>query len=426
MRAPCVLLCAMLLGVANARSGYVDLGRLVREHPLYPQLVHYDRAIAALQATQRAWSASVRRAAIAGDRRALQQRFSSASQQMLTLSRANAGTFEQRERNGLGALSDEAAHTAANPSEFAASEKRTYDAMRAHRNAGLARYRDDLLREEQRMIVQARQSFHRRAQDAYDLRTAQLRESESELGLELTRRDAHRILMLRLRIDALQLPADQRRAATAQLTALLGQESARLQVKRAADGRVLADYRRRTVREASAQANRLIARIRERTQANFAARVAALHAQASEHAVTLPTPAAARSAGLGTEVAALQRSLPNAFATQVDSTNRAFADARTALGSEFAAVAAVDDSSTDSVAAQIRELERERAAARSDIAAWIMRDAERVASERGIANVRTSRRAGAVDLTSAVERLICQTPLQRGSFAASHSGCLAH
>jgi hypothetical protein len=409
MRTVCAFLCVALLGVSNGGAGYVDLARLVREHPLYGQLTHYDRAIAALRATQTAWNANARRQEIATDRRAMQLRFANASQQMLALSQANANTFEAGERRGLDSLAAAAQSSPPHPAAFAASERSTYAAIRAHEDADLARYRNDLAREEQQMVAQVQQSFMRRAQDAYDRRATQLRESEADLALELTRRNAHRVLLLHLRIDALQLAADQRRAAATQLTQVLRAQSEELVKQRGRDDRVLADYRASIGRQTSAESARVIARIEQRTNANFAARVAALHAQAALPARALPTPLPS-SRDFRAEVATMQRSSGNTFATTTDSTGRAFSAARAALGAQFANVASIDERSTGSVATQIAELQRERAAVRGDIVAWIMRDAGRVARERGLTSVQTSRSNGAIDLTSAVGQLMRQTP----------------
>jgi hypothetical protein len=75
--------------------------------------------------------------------------------------------------------------------------------------------------------------------DAYDARATQLQESLSALALDLARRDAHRILMLRVRLDDLHPAPDDRLVAASQLNEIVHGETVRLAGRSAGNARTL-------------------------------------------------------------------------------------------------------------------------------------------------------------------------------------------
>jgi hypothetical protein len=408
------LLWAALLsaGAATAAAtpssgvGYVDLRRLVRENPLYGQLVHYDRAIAALREAASLWSARERSAALARDDRALLADFREASDQLDAVA-ARSGLLETREREALAKLGamPRGSSAASDAAAFAAAERRTSAAVENAQTSNFTRYRDALMVQERRALAQTNLALNRRVDDAYAARVNEQREEQSTLALRLVRRDAYRVLVLRMRTGDVFHDQSDRTAARRELAAIDRRQAAALAEMRAEDRRELRDYRAQIVAQAVAERGRVDAQIRNRASADLEARVAILRAQRSQRALALPS-LPTRSQPAGSAIAALRASSKSAISGQLASTRKAFAFYRPQLRARTIALERLDAQADAAYRAEISKLLGDRAALLRDLESWVMHDASVTARRRGIATISTTASARATDLTDAVAALM--------------------
>ncbi len=332
-------LLSLLAGCAvSARPASAPLPPM-NVRPLYAELTHYDRAIAALQATERSWNERERAATLARDRAGDAAAFAHARATLATLLRRSRA-YSGRENAALSTLQSSAALSS---------------------SAALPRYRSEILSNERRAIAQTRAAAVERVSQADALRQQQLDEDVSTLAWRLTQRDAIRTMLLRVRADDLHNSAAQRRSAQRKLSALLAQEQMRLAGRRVHDARVLAAYRAALVATAATQSAHTIAQIRARTQANLAARQRIAPAREPSIAGALR----------------VVRSSQRAPMTNTSAAQRALVAAQQTTGDSFAAIAAADRAAAVAVHAEIVRLRTERRALYGDIVEY---ERERAAS----------------------------------------------
>lgn len=302
------------------------LARALGSVPLAQQLAHYDRAIEALRTTERRWQSKARQAEIARDRAALDSDFAAASAHLQTVAR-NLPAYERRDRAASDAL-------LRLPVPHGANDPRR-DASRA--------------------VARLQTGFAQRIEDAVDLRDRQLQENVSALAMAQTRRDAHQIMMLRVRLQVLGLDRARYHASLAQLDAVYATQDAERAALQARNRRILEAYRAEVTAQAAARESRAIAQV-----------------DSGESAVAAQStaPAGDGIARIRDQARALQSSLSGS-ASDVAASLTAFAQARADLAARFAALAAMDEASARSARAQVVALQRERAALASETVAWI-------------------------------------------------------
>ncbi|MGH7736733.1 MAG: hypothetical protein ACREMP_02505 [Candidatus Tyrphobacter sp.] len=313
---------------------------LLAASPLQAERAHYDRAIAALRATERMWSARARAARIARDRETLAAGAANATAALAAIAH----------RSNLYASQDSAALAAT---------------ARAQRGDGAARYRERLPLDSRAEIAQIERDARTRVAQGTAIRRQQLYERESTLALALTRRDALETMLLRVRAKDLHAGAARRHDAAMRLRAIENRDDATMNALHARDALVLAAYQTQLARAASTQTARTIARIRTRTRANLAT-------AASAHSG--PPPAAvgrAQRTLRATQRTALQ---------QPTGTAAAYRAAHAALARRFATLAADDTAAARALDVQIVRLVRERASFSAALRAFA---AQRSAGERG-------------------------------------------
>lgn len=322
--------CAAHAAQAQASIPSAELAHLVRSNPLYAELVHYDRAIAALRRTEAVWGARERATAIALSRAAAASSFAQASQ-LLSGDGALARIEAARESGALEAL--------AVPS---------YNATNA------ARYGADLSSEARQAIEQTRRAFESRIGAAYAQRRAQLAEKESALALSLTRQDAVRVMLLRIKIEDLGVDAATRAAAASRLRAIERRDAAHVATLRARNAATLAAYRAQFARETSLEEASTIAQIERRFAANLAARAA---------------PAPEPSAELRNDIDALRGSQPAALG-EARGALVAFGRAHSSVATRLSTLAAIDAAAASSAASEIAQLQVERRQLYDALVTW--------------------------------------------------------
>lgn len=386
--------------------GYVDLQRLVRASPLYGQLVHYNRAISALRETAAIWDARERAAALAGDDRALLADFETASTQLNRIA-AHSGLLEARERDALAKLKAMRRGSSAlsGAQAFTASEQQTSAAMKSGEMSDFLRYRDALLAQEYNALAQTDRALERRVNDAYAQRENEMREEESTLALKLVRRDAYRMLLLRVRANDVFHDATDRRNAERNLGSIDRDQQAALAALRAKDSRQLRIYHGQLIASATVDRRRVEAQIEARASADLDARIAILRAQQSQRALILPPPPSNSQPASGS-IGALSASSKSAISGQLNATRKAFAVYRPWLTARTVALERLDARAHAAYEAEIAALQEDRATLVRDLERWVMYDAAVLARHRGIATISTTAAAHAIDLTTAVAALM--------------------
>jgi hypothetical protein len=346
------LLFALLAGCAApapvARDATVPAAR-VPLRALDAGLAQYDRAIAALEATEAAWSARARAASIGRDRALDEAAFESSRAQLAVLTRAS-GAYAVRESAAL--------------SSVASSVPQTPESA----------YRSALLANERRAIAQTRSAEAAEVGDAYALRAAQLDEALSTLALRLTQRDAQRTMLLRLKAEELAASPRLRARAQRDLNAILAGERSRLAAAQAQNARVLAAFASSLAAESSREEARTIAAIRARTAANLAVRARVAPAAAPSVAGPVRMLQSSQSAA-GRSASATQ--------TALERSQREFAG-------RLRTIAVDDEQAAASARDEIARLRAERESLRNDISAYARESAASSARRRHQSNAALS------------------------------------
>lgn len=351
---------------AAGREAFVNVAALVPAHPLYAQVVQYDRQIAALQASEASLPSLASQSqpldvvAAAARMRAISGRPTDAS-----LTQSSLGPDMQRTY---------------------ANQMRSFD---ANARGSMADFQNAIAREEAAQLAAYSRSLKNRVQLAYDARAQALRESESTYGLTLAEHDATRVLLLRLRLGSLALSGPQRRTLQRELAAVSRRQEHAVAIRREADQRVLSAYEARIEAQSASQFARQAARIQSAAATVLATRQRVLALQVSgRRPPPLPSgawtaPNAADARGSGASAAALQ-------------------SAAIGINARFRLLAASDRTDRRRAASELARLQHDRAALRHAIGDAILRDAQRVARIRGLGSVTARMSPGAIDLSSAV------------------------
>lgn len=368
-----VLSLAVLLSAAAPgaqRVAYVDLARLVANHPLHAVLLQYDREIAALQSTRNLTGLRDAGARTEHSIGALQRDASGARLQVEEIASRGAAGDGAREREAL---------------EGIAASQRAGD-------AGMTAYTAALTRETNANLANYRSAIAARTARAFDARVQQLREKELTLAFDLARANGGERLMLQVKLADLHLTHAARAKLRAALAALDASELKAVATLRRTDEAILGAYRGQLQREAAVAAAAMGAQFRAKADANLAIRRRVLQAGASASAglPRLPSQLEAFRASYrsGSDAASIVAGLQTASSD---------------LSARFRDLGASDRQSQRETIAQIERLKATRAELYRSIVAQIAREANRLARERHLESADfVARSRGSIDLTGAV------------------------
>lgn len=366
---------AICLGAAANDAtpvGFVDLPRLLAVHPLHKVLDAYDREIGALRDTRAVPGLADPAARAGAAATSLRRDAAQAQDQVQRIASAGGARYRALEAHALSAV--------------AASRYGRINAMDA--------YVDALARETGANVRAYETAIAQQTARALAARQLQLREKELALAYALAQRDAGARLMLRAKLADVRLPYAKRAPLEVELAALSRRESAAVAALHAQNAAELARYRQQLGREAAAAGAQMASQLRSKADANLAMRRNVLRAAGSAQVVPdLPARLATLSSSyrLGSDAAAIGGS---------------FRAAATSLPQRFARLAETDRASRAEAAAQLANLQRDRAELYRAMVAQIVRDAQRLGRERGLRNVvvSASRPRSGVDLTAALAR----------------------
>ncbi|HVR46961.1 MAG TPA: hypothetical protein VMT95_10075 [Candidatus Binatia bacterium] len=366
---------AICLGAAandGTPVGFVDLPRLLAVHPLHKVLDAYDREIAALRGTRAVPGLADPAARAGAAAAALRRDAAQAQDQVQRIAFTGDARYRALEAHALSAVA----------------------ASRYGRISAMDAYVDALARETGANVRGYEAAIAQQTARALAARQQQLREKELALAYALAQRDAGARLMLRAKLADARLPYAKRAPLEAELAALRRRESAAVAALHAQNVAELARYRRQSAREAAAAGAQMVSQLRSKADANLTLRRNALRAAGSAQvAPDLPTRLATLGSSyrLGSDAVAIRSGLQSAA---------------TELPQRFAQLAETDRASQAEAAAQLANLQRDRAELYRAMVAQIVRDAQRLGRERGLRNVvvSASRPRNGVDLTVALAR----------------------
>ncbi|HZZ01233.1 MAG TPA: hypothetical protein VFE36_16845 [Candidatus Baltobacteraceae bacterium] len=347
--------------VLAASVGYVDVQKLVTQHPLYPVLAQYDREIAAMRSTERVAGLRTIATSVRKDGDAIQAATAAANRRAQAMSAGNGAAYRSREQAYLSGMQSQRI-----PATDAAA------------------FRSGASRSGQATLAAYRAATAQRTQRALMARAQQLREKETTLAFDLERSHAGQRLVVSTKLRNLHLDKAQRAALQAKLDALDASVISAVAARRRTDQGLLASYAAQLRAQENADNARMAATVARSTNADVA--------QHSGIRESLPP-----------EADALRGYDPAAGASNV---GNAIANAGTGLRGRFAQLQSVERTSRSDTDGRIAALQQSRQRLYDAIVTQIRNDASRIARERYMTIVIYQRApsSGGVDLTAAVRK----------------------
>lgn len=390
--------------VQNEPAAYVDVDRLLPQHPFYSQLRHYDEQIAALQATN-GDGGPLSHAGLTRDVQSLRQDLDASANALRDIYERNGDRYAARRSAAVARILS--MPVAAHPPAAAAvadSMLRTYrdqqDALRAGAARDMQRYGRELTAQQQDAYHAYVGGVENRVMRAYAMRAQQLQESEGTLALDLARKDMQQRLALQLRLRTLAMNSERRGTVARQLQQIDAREAAIVGAQRRKDEATLATYRGELESGGRADIAEMAATMQNRARTNFAGRRNVYAAQTQLANGDLPL-GRKRFAGRPLDARALlNRAQTDDPARRTGAALDAFGSAGNDMLARLNATANADAGAQRAAAGQITALRAERDALRMQMREQIERLAGDVARERGM-NFIPGKHAGR-DLTPAV------------------------
>jgi hypothetical protein len=349
------------LSKGSGNVGYVDVQKLVTQHPLYPVLAQYDREIAAMRSTQRVPGLRSLATSVRQDGAAMQASATAANRRAQAMTSGNGAAYRSREQAYLSG-------------------------MQSHRipTGDAAAYRSGAARSAQATLAAYRAAMAQRTQRALVARAQQLREKETTLAFDLEKSHAGQRLVLSTKLHNLHLDRAQRAVLQKKLDALDASVADAVAVRRRSDQALLAAYAAQLGAQERADDARMAATVARSTKANVAQRRNVVE--------SLPP-----------EADALRGYDP---ATGASNVGTSIAQAGNDLQSRFAQLQSVERSSYADTSARIAALQRARRQLYDAIVTQIRNDASQIASRRNMTVVIYQRApsSGGTDLTADVEK----------------------
>jgi hypothetical protein len=342
-------------------TGYVDVQKLVTQHPLYPVLAQYDREIAAMRSTEHVEGLRTIASSVGKDAAEIRAATANADGHARAMSEPDGAAYRSREQAYLSGM----------------------QSQRIPANDASA-FRSGASKSGQATLAAYRAAMSERTQRALQARAQQLREKETTLAFDLEKSHAGQRLVLVTKLRNLHLDKSQRAALQAKLDALDASVASAVGARARSDARELAAYSARLRVQESADDARMAATVAHATNASAA--------QRRNIVESLPP-----------EAAALRGYDP---ATGASSVGSAIAKAGDDLHARFSQLQSVERSSRAGTDARIAALQGARQRLYDAIVTQIRNDASRIARKRNMAVVIYQRApsSGGVDLSAEVRK----------------------
>jgi hypothetical protein len=358
------MMIAFILAVV---TGYVDVQKLVTQHPLYPVLSQYDREIQAMRSTEHVNGLRTIASEVGKDAANLQTATANAGRHARAMSGPNGAAYRSREQTYLSGM----------------------QSQRIPTNDASA-FRSGASKSGQATLAAYRSAMSQRTQHALQARAQQLREKETTLAFDLEKSHAGQRLVLVTKLRNLHLDASGREALQTRLDALDAGVASAVRVRARSDAAELAAYSAQLRAQEIADDARMAATVAHATNAGAAERKNIVE--------SLPP-----------EAAALNGYDPAMGASDV---GNAIAKAGNDLHDRLAQLERVERTSRTDTDARIAALQGARRRLYDAIVAQIRNDASRIARKRNVAIVIYQRApsSGGVDLSAEVRKDLV-TPL---------------
>jgi hypothetical protein len=352
------MMIALVLAVV---TGYVDVQKLVAQHPLYPVLSQYDREIAAMRSTEHLNGLRTIASSVGKDAADVRTATANANGHAQAMSGPNGTAYRSREQTYLSGMQSQ--RIPAN------------DASVFHSGAS---------KSGQAALAAYRSAMSQRTQHALQARAQQLREKETTLAFDLEKSHAGQRLVLVTKLRNLHLDASHRAALQAKLDGLDASVASAVRARARSDAAELDAYSAQLRAQESADDARMTATVAHATNAGVAERKSIVE--------SLPP-----------EATALRGYDPATGASNVGS---AIAKAGNDLHGRFTQLQTVERTSRADTDARIAALQEARRRLYDAIVTQIRNDASRIARKRNMAVVIYQRApsSGGIDLSAEVRK----------------------
>lgn len=385
--------------MAPGAIGFVRMDELVKKHPLYGQLAHFDADIAALQLKGAGPQVLAGGPAIAREEATLRRELDAAANRTRALLKSKQQDYQQRENAAISAALAASGTPGSSTGAIAGQMRTTYNAQASRvaqvAQSNLMQFRNQTVAQDESAVKSLRSALEARAREAFRARSDELAAKESAFSLKQANADANQRISLRTQLANLPLDDASRKDITDRLDALNRKEADALAALRNRD---------------QAELVTLQTQLRARTQADFAKESAQIHGQTSaklnaranqtrsdllaqvgapsglDRTATAAVPANI-SPQLRARLLALHQQYQKSFQKDADQTVKAFLKTRDDLSKRFAQIRGVDGSAQAGARAQIDRLEKQRSDLYDSIVAQIGREVKLVAEKRSISVV---------------------------------------
>lgn len=393
--------------------GYVEMDELVKKHPLYDQLSHYDRSIAAFDLSATAPRAVGADPQMRARDAELQRELTAAADRTRKLLDQKQRQYQAQESQAIAAALRSANIGGASAAQIAGSLNVTAQQQQgvvgAQAQRDLQSYRTSLLHQNQSQIEAAQKALNDRATRTYRAKAEQLQSTEAALSLSLANQDAPQRLAIRTKLSSLALDDAAREDAQKQLQALDRKEADALAAQRNRDQQELATLQTQLHDQTQRELNGEVSSIEKRSSGSLAARQQIVAQQLSTHGgpvIQTTTGTSARgnanlSPSLRAKIQRLHDQYQSRFENDAKTTIADFQSTRADLSRRYAELHGVDDAAQGGAQAQIAQLRKKRDDLYDQIVAQIEREVRLLAQQRGVSVVLSDivAPAGAIDLT---------------------------
>ncbi len=391
------------------------MDELVKRHPLYPQLAHFDDDIAALNLRGIGAGVTASPEGIAGETKQMQAELGAATARAKTQLTNRRRFYQMREgqavRRALVAAGYSATGAAAVERQIARTSAGQARGTAADAGRTLQAYQTEVAGQDRSELTALQTTLNARASQRYAAERGRLRQLEAEFVDQQARTDAPQRLELQAKLANLALDDQSRKALHDQLDGLERTESDALAEMRNRDQATLAALQVQLRGQAQAELSRRADELKTRSLAKLAGRRRQLQQDlvGQIRSIAPPPPAAAippLPADLRDRIEALHRKFQAAYEQDAQTTIRQFDKTKTELDRRYAALRAADTTAQTGARAQLATLQKQRDQLYDQIVAQIDRAVARVAQDRGVTVVLRDVvvPAGAIDLTPAARK----------------------
>jgi hypothetical protein len=404
-------------GGGDPSVGYVRMNELIKVHPLYGQLSHYDEDIAALQLKSAGGQPVARSGAdVQRETAALQKQLDAAADRAKTILKQKQEDYQRRENDAIkavlasaGGISGASAGAIAGQMTATTGDQARAVAVQAQSNLNV--FRQESIAQDKAQTDALSRSLAERANRTYREKAEELHEREAAFALQEANADAAQRLSLRTKLSNLPLDDAGRKDITDQLDAIDRKEADALAAMRNRDQVTLAALESSLADQTKSEFRKESDSIHSRTNAKITERASQMQGVAAGPAggttsTTVVAPGAASlTPAMRERLLALHKQYQVDFQKDADQTIRDFMKTKEDLSRKFADLQGADAGAQGDAQRKIDDLQKQRDQLYSNIISQIDREVKIVAERRAVTIVVSDVVAPVgVDLTDDAEK----------------------